>query len=115
MKTSSAKAKGRRACAEVRELLLAAAPALQADDIQVTPSGVTGEDLHLSPLARGYFPFTFECKNVEKLNIWDALEQAKSHATKRQDLTPVLAFRRNHSELYVSLKLVDFLKLTGKR
>jgi len=107
MKTSSAKAKGRRAAALLREKLLAAAPELQPDDIIVTSSGVKGEDLLLSPKARTYFPFQFEVKNVEKLNIWEAYKQATTHG----DYTPFLAFKRNHSNMMVCMELDDFLEL----
>ena len=44
---------------------------LQADDIAVTGSGDTGEDLKLSPLARNAYPISIECKNTEKASIWE--------------------------------------------
>lgn len=110
MKTSSAKAKGRRACAELREGLLAIAPSLLADDIRVTPSGVTGEDLWLSPRAQEMFPFAIECKNVEKLNIWDAIKQSREHA-KKSGRTPLVAFTKNHEEMQVAMSLKVFLSL----
>jgi len=109
MKTSSAKSKGRRLCATVRELLLKDVPELQPDDIIVTPSGVTGEDLRLSPLARTIFPIAIECKNQEKLNIWAALEQSETHAKEKQ--IPVLFFSRNRDKLYVSLSGEKFIEL----
>jgi LEA14-like dessication related protein len=113
MKPASAKAKGRRAAAELKILIHAYYPELEMDDVRVTSSGSTGEDLLLSPKARRLLPFTFECKNVEKLNIWDALLQAQEHAEGTQH-TPALAFRRNKSELYVALKARDFLRLVRK-
>ena len=79
MLTSSAKAKGRRACQKLREEILNAFPELQPKDIRVTPSGVTGEDLLLSPKAEQVFPYVIEVKSQEKLNVWKALEQARSH------------------------------------
>lgn len=109
MKTSSAKNKGRRACQEVRDLLFKFAPDLKPDDIQVTPSGVTGEDLHLSPAAQEVYPLTIECKNQEKLELWAAIKQSESHA--KEGRYPTLFFRRNHSELYVVLKAEHFMKL----
>ena len=65
MLTSSAKAKGRRACQKLREELLKAFPELQPKDIRVTPSGVTGEDLLLSPKAEQVFPYVVEVKCQE--------------------------------------------------
>lgn len=111
MKTSSAKAKGRRCSQEVKDLLLASSPDLQEADIVVTPSGVPGVDLHFSSKAQEKYPFVVECKNQEKLQIWSALEQAESHIKNSSTYIPVLFFRRNRSKLYVALEAKDFLKL----
>lgn len=111
MKTSSAKAKGRRAAQEVKALLLANAPSLEPDDIIVTPSGVTGEDLMLSPKARAIYPWSIECKNVEKLNIWQAIAQTEEHS---KVYTPILYFTRNRSDLYMCMKAEDFLKIVAE-
>lgn len=113
MKTSSAKAKGRRACQEFRELVLDRLPFLLPDDIKVTPSGVTGEDLHLSPAARRVLPYAIEVKNQEKLNIWQSLAQTSRHCQGTK-LKPLLAFRRNRSELFVALRAEDFLHLVAE-
>ena len=42
--------------------------------------GESGEDIKLSPAARKLIPYSFECKNQEKLNIWEALSQAEENA-----------------------------------
>ena len=39
--------------------------------------GAGGEDLLLSPAARRKFGFSVECKNVEKLNVWNAMSRQK--------------------------------------
>jgi hypothetical protein len=109
MRTSSAKAKGRRASQEVKDLLLKYAPDLSPADISVVPSGVTGEDLWLSPKARELYAFSPEVKNQEAINIWAAFEQAKGHAV-GTTFTPVLFFRRNRSELMVCIRAEDFIK-----
>lgn len=108
MKTSSAKAKGRRCAKEVRELLLQYAP-LGDKDIFVTSSGETGADLKLSEEALKRYPLAIECKNVEKLNIWAALEQADGHHT--EDQIPVVFFKRNRSNLYAALDAEAFVAL----
>jgi hypothetical protein len=113
VKPASAKQKGRRAAAELKIAIHAAYPELEYDDVLVTSSGTTGEDLKLSPKARRLLPFTFEVKNQEALNIWQALQQAQEHAEGTQH-TPALAFRRNKSELYVAVRASDFLKLTKR-
>ena len=112
MKTSSAKAKGRRCAQEAKEKLLKYSQ-LEDGDVVVTSSGETGEDLKLSPLAKKVFPFTFECKNVEKLNIWSALDQAESHA--KADEIPAVVFKRNRSKQFVALDFEAFLSLLSTR
>lgn len=108
MKTSSCKAKGRRACAELKTQIINSFPELGVDDIVVTPSGVKGEDLTLSPFARSMVPFSFEVKNQERLSIWDAIKQAK----KRGGQYPfAVAFTRNHSDINVVISLNSFLFL----
>lgn len=114
MKTSSAKAKGRRCAQQAKDMLLKASGRLEEDDITVTPSGVTGPDLHLSPAALKQYPFAVECKNVEKLNVWEALSQSEDHAMFTNKV-PILIFTRNRSDTYVALKFSTFLELYAKR
>lgn len=108
MKTSSAKAKGRKLCKAVADKILGKFPSLQSDDVRVTSSGATGEDLSLSPLARLKFPFSIECKNQEKINIWAAIEQAQSNCGTH---TPLLIFSRNRSKTYCVIEIDDFMAL----
>ena len=115
MLTSSCKAKGRRAAQELKEALLEWAPDLSNDDIIVTSSGETGEDLKLSPKAREIYPYVVECKNVEKLNVHEAYAQAVEHWQKRgskKEEFPILAFKKNKTDMKVVLSLEHFLKLT---
>jgi len=102
LKTSSAKSKGRRASAEIKELLLKHCQALTDGDIVVTPSGVTGPDLHLSPFASAHYPLKIEAKNVEKLNIWAAIRQCEAHDGEGE---PVLFFKRNRTKLKMKASL----------
>ena len=108
MKTRSAKAKGRRLQNKIRDLLLEEFNELEPDDIRVAIMGETGEDIKLSPAARKQIPYSFECKNQEKLNIWSSLEQADENSG---DYPPVLIFKRNRSKTYVTIELEEFLKL----
>lgn len=110
MRTSSAKAKGRRACQELQKLVLDTYPDLTTRDVRVTPSGSTGEDLQLSEVAVQLFPYAVEVKNQERLNIWQSLLQSLSHAAKLK-LEPLLAFRRNRSEMWVAVRAQHFFEL----
>ena len=112
MRTSSAKAKGRRAVQELQALVLRWFPDLTQRDVRVTPSGSTGEDLQLSQAAAEQFPYAVEVKNVERLNIWQSLLQTTRHAA-RVGLEPLLAFRRNRSELWIAVRAEHFFQLAG--
>lgn len=112
MRTSSCKAKGRRCSTEAKASLHKHAPHLEDADIWVTPSGVPGVDVNFSPLARKTYPYAIECKNVEALNIWQALKQCEE---RKAQGTPLLIFKRNRSGMYVCLRLEDFLRITNER
>ncbi len=106
MRTSSAKAKGRRLAARIADLILAAFPTLSHDDVRVTPSGVSGPDLWLSQAAKGLFGYSVECKNQEAINIWASLEQAEAHGP-----NPVLFFSRNRSKTFAVIEADKFIEL----
>lgn len=65
-------------------------------------------DIKLSEAAAKEFPYSIECKNVEKLNIWEALKQAEAN---KSDLEPLLVFKRNRSKIYCVLDFNTFMKL----
>ena len=108
MKTRSAKSKGRRLQNKIKEILLEAFTELEPDDIKSAIMGDSGEDIQLSPAARKLIPYSIECKNQEKLNIWGALEQAEKNSG---DSKPVLIFKRNRSKTYAVLEIEDFIDL----
>ena len=108
MKSRSAKNKGKRLQNSVRDLLLETFNQLEPDDIRSAIMGESGEDIKLSPAARKLIPYSFECKNQEKLNIWSALEQAESNGEKG---TPVLVFKRNRSKTYAVIEFKEFVNL----
>ena len=108
MKTRSAKNKGKRLQNKVRDLILEKFQTLEPDDVRSTTMGESGEDIQLSPAARKLIPFAFECKNQEKLNIWESLKQAESNSQKGK---PVLVFKRNRSKTYAVLEIQDFIDL----
>ena len=112
MKTSSAKAKGRRCAQEAKNKLVMGAMDLQDDDIVVTSSGETGKDLKLSPMAHQFYPFAIECKNQEKLNVRAAFDQAKSHRGEKD--IPLLIHTKNRSKMLATLTLDDLVYLCNR-
>ena len=100
MKTSSAKAKGRRLQQWFRDLLIEKLD-VHPEDIESRSMGAGGEDLIMARAAREKFPYSVECKNQEKLNIWEAYSQAESNCGKYE---PVVFLKRNNQK---PLELVD--------
>lgn len=92
----------------VRDLLLETFTDLEPDDVRSTSMGAGGEDLLLSPAARRKFPYSVECKNVEKLNVWGAYEQASANSGKHE---PLLVMKKNHKKPLVVLDLETFIDL----
>ncbi len=108
MKTSSKKGKGRRLQNFVRDRLLLSFPTLEPDDVKAAIMGESGEDIKLSPAARKKIPYSFECKNQERLSIWESLKQAETNCN---DRCPVLIFKRNHSKTYAVIDIDKFMDL----
>lgn len=109
MKTRSAKQKGKRLQTTLRRAILAQFPHLEDHDVTTVIRSQRGTDITLSPLARRVFPYSVECKNVERLNIWSALSQAQANT--KEGTTPLLVFGRNRTEPYVAITLIEFMRL----
>ena len=107
---SSRKAKSRGLQNFVTQNLLNKYPQFDSNDIKPAIMGESGVDIKLSNPARKEFPFAIEAKNQESLSIWSALEQCETNA-KLEKLTPLLIFKRNRSDIYVTMKFEDFIKL----
>ena len=113
MKTSSCKAKGRSLQNFVRDSFRNMFKiTLEDGDIESRQMGGTGTDIILSPSAKKLIPFDCECKNQEKLNIWKAIEQAESNS--EEGRIPLLIFKKNNIDVYVSLSFENFIKLIEK-
>jgi len=109
MNTKSAKAKGRRLQNMVVEALKDIFPNLREDDIKAQTMGMSGEDVVMSPAARDIIKYSFECKNQERLNLWDSLNQALDNCP--EDCDPVLVFTRNRKPTYAVIPFELFINL----
>ena len=107
MKTSSAKAKGRRLQQKFREMLIEKLD-IHPEDIESRSMGAGGEDLIMSRAARQKFPFSIECKNQEKLNIWAAWEQANGNKGLYE---PLVVIKKNGVRPLVVLDAENFLDM----
>ena len=107
MKTQSAKAKGRKLQQWVRDQIIEQLE-VHPEDIESRSMGASGEDLIMARAARERFPFSVECKNVEKLNVWEAYEQAKSNSN---DYEPIVIMKKNQKKPLVVVDADFFISL----
>ena len=111
MKSRSAKNKGKRLQNQVRDLILEKFQQLEEDDVRSTTMGDSGEDVLLSPAARKLFPFSVECKNQERLNLWEAYSQAESNCG---DYQPIVFLKKNNHKPLVLVDADYFVELHKK-
>jgi hypothetical protein len=57
--------------------------------------------------ARQKFPFSVECKNTERLNVWDAYDQACANCG---DYEPILFIKKNGRKPLVVLDAESFIR-----
>ena len=107
MKTQSAKAKGRNLQKWVVSKLIETFD-IHPEDIKSCSMGAGGEDVVMARAAREKFPFSVECKNVEKLNVWDAYEEAKANSSGYE---PIVVMKKNHKKPLVVLDAEHFIEI----
>lgn len=106
----SRKAKGRRLQQWVRDFILGLFPdRFTEDDVRSTSMGAGGEDVLLSSFVREVLPYSIECKNVEKLNVWRSYEQASENCGDCWE--PVVVIKRNHQKPLVVIDAEYFFNL----
>ena len=102
----ASKAKGRRLQNYVRDMLRDVYHQLHEDDIKSQTMGMTGEDIVRSPAAKEVCAFSFECKNVERLQIWRAIEQCETNRPEYS--APAIVFKKNGKQPYVAIPFTVF-------
>ena len=73
--------------------------------------GASGEDVIMARAAREKFPFSVECKNVQKLNVWDAYEQAQANCNGYE---PIVVMKKNHKKPLVVIDAENFIELCSR-
>lgn len=110
MKTSSAKAKGRKLQQWFRNLLVEKLE-LDPEDSESRPMGSQGEDIILGTESRRLFPYSVECKNQEAVNVRNAYTQAESNCGKYE---PIVVIKRNRHKPLVLVDAEYFVELHKK-
>jgi len=111
MKPQSAKAKGRNLQKWVVNQLIETFD-IHPEDIKSCSMGAGGEDVVMARAAREKFPYSVECKNVEKLNVWDAYDQAKANCG---DYEPIVIMKKNGKKPLVVMDAKSFIKLNKEK
>lgn len=113
MKPSSAKNKGRKLQQLVRDAILKVYKTLTPDDVRSTGMGQGGVDIQLSQAAKKLFPYSVECKNKERINIWSDIAQAE--ANKQPDTYALLVIKKNRTEAYAVVPLNHFMDMLHEK
>mgnify|MGYP003133322739 CR=1 FL=1 len=107
MKTQSAKSKGRNLQKWVVNKLIESFD-IHPEDIKSCSMGAGGEDVVMARAAREKFPFSIECKNVERLNVWEAYDQASANSGNYE---PLLVMKKNRKNPLVVMDASAFIEL----
>ena len=107
MKTSSAKAKGRKLQQWFANVLVEGL-GLDREDLESRPMGSQGEDIILGKQSREIFPYSVECKNQEAVNVWKAYEQASENC---KGYEPLVVIKRNRHKPLVVMDAEKFVQL----
>ena len=107
------KAKGRKLQNLLRDLLRVAFPSLEEDDVKSQTMGMPGEDIVLSPAARKLIPYSFECKNVERLSFWATVEQCEANC--KNNISPAIVVKKNRKDPMVAIPLNVFIELIKEK
>ena len=116
MRTSSAKAKGRRLQDWMKTQLVKALGLTEDTDlVRTAVMGESGADVALIGPLKTQFPFSIECKNQEKYKgVYDILEQASSHmktGTSGTKMEPLGVIKMNHRKPIIVVDAEVFLEV----
>lgn len=107
MKTSSAKAKGRKLQQWFANVLVETL-GVDSEDLESRPMGSQGEDIIMGKQTRNVFPYSIECKNQEAVNVWKAYEQATENC---KGYEPLVVIKRNRTKPLVLVDAEYFVQL----
>ena len=107
MKVQSAKAKGRNLQKWTRERLIEELE-IHEEDVESRSMGASGEDLIMARAARKKFPYSIECKNQERVNVWESYKQALENSG---DYEPIVVIKKNLHKPLVVIDAEAFIKM----
>ena len=116
MKTSSAKAKGRKLQKFVMDLIVDFVPGVERGDAISRSMGCGGVDIILSPKAQKLFPFSIECKNTKAFPGLRTLKQAEANCY--EGTLPCFVWHPHGYKMegsVISFRCRDFVKFWGEQ
>ncbi len=108
MKISSAKAKGHRLEALIRDKLIEKFN-LTSDEIRISVGSETGEDIKLSRKAQEKIPLKIEAKSRAKFSLYAYYDQAIGH--NGDNLEPCVVIKANRRKPLIVIDLNYFLEM----
>jgi len=107
----SCKAKARVLQNFIVEQFVAAFPTLECH-LRPALMGEQGVDIQMTGAAHAIIPFGIEAKNVERVNIWAAYDQAVANAKRKGYANPAVIIKKNRvKDPLVIIPFSAFLKL----
>jgi|TARA_A200000159_G_C7239033_1_gene303699 hypothetical protein len=82
------------------------------EDLESRPMGSSGEDIIMGKQTRQIFPYSVECKNQEKVNIWSAMEQAESNC---KSYEPLVVIKKNGKKPLAVIDAEYFVEMHNKK
>ena len=113
IKTSSAKAKGRRLQQWVRDQILDRFTTLTTDDVRSTAMGQGGEDVQLSSAARDHFPYSIECKAQKQIAVYRFMDQAEANCPDGSE--PLVVIKADRRKPLVVVDAKHFFSLAERK
>ena len=74
--------------------------------------GSQGEDIIMGKQSRDKFPYSIECKNQERVNVWNAYDQASENC---KGYEPLVVIKKNRTKPLVVIDAEHFVKLFDER
>ena len=116
MKARSAKNKGKRlqkwVCEKIADIFeIEYDQSNDQCEIHSREMGLSGVDVVIRGELQKKFPFSIECKNTEKLRLYEAIEQARANSGEDDWL---LIHKKNHSSPIVIMDWGSFEKIVRR-
>lgn len=81
---------------------------IDPQDVESRSMGAGGEDIMMSAAARSKFPYSIECKNQERVNVYASYKQACANCGEH---TPILIMKKNREDPLIVMDALTFIEI----